>query len=102
MVVELGQEVISGLRERLAGRSRYDRTQRIEAAHAVLVMTAFFSAFGELDLPFRSRDLKLTRSEQIRLTAPTLPDATRHEKVLVDLWQYSVPIPTPGRSSSDT
>ncbi|MGW4211048.1 NACHT domain-containing protein [Lentzea sp. NPDC004789] len=38
--------------EKRRGLDRYSRTQRLHAAHAVIVITAFFEAFRELELPF--------------------------------------------------
>jgi hypothetical protein len=95
-VVRLGHELLTGLRERLAGRSRYDRTRRIEAAHAVLVITAFFSAFGELDLPFRAKDLQLTRHDQVVAVAPRGPSERNY--LLGSSWlETAVPLPAPNR-----
>lgn len=52
-VLTLGRDLAAGLRERLGSAERADRTERIAAAHAVLVVTAHFEALGELELPFR-------------------------------------------------
>src|SRR5262245_41038969 len=42
-----GNLIDSSMREHLSGVSQMDRTVRIEAAHAVLVVTAFYEALGE-------------------------------------------------------
>lgn len=65
----LGHELVRGIAERRSGLSRHGRTQRIEAAHSVLVVTAFFDEMAAADLPFRFADLELTRDEQERLAA---------------------------------
>lgn len=65
--VKLGQRILTGLRDRLTSGTRVDRTRRLEAAHAVLVVTAFFEALDELRLPFDQRRLELTGDEQARL-----------------------------------
>ncbi|MER7455628.1 hypothetical protein [Micromonospora sp. NPDC126480] len=67
--VRLGKDLVRGLAERRSGLSRYGRTQRIEAAHSVLVVTAYFEAMAAADLPFRFADLDLSRAEQESLAA---------------------------------
>jgi hypothetical protein len=64
---QLCQDLVRAFSERRARLSRYDRTQRLQAAHSVLVITAYFEALAAADLPFRFSDLKLTRSEQVIL-----------------------------------
>ncbi|WP_157839224.1 NACHT domain-containing protein [Streptomyces flavidovirens] len=66
-VLRLGRDLTSGLRERLGSCERAERTERIAAAHAVLVVTAYFEALGEAELPFDLAELRLTRREQIGL-----------------------------------
>lgn len=46
--VRLGDGLIRKLRDQAHGLSRYDRTQRLAAAHAVVVITAYFEALEEL------------------------------------------------------
>ncbi|NUR91659.1 MAG: hypothetical protein HOY71_46935, partial [Nonomuraea sp.] len=48
--VRLGDGLVRGLRDRVKGLHRYDRTQRLAAAHAVIVLTAFFEVLGEAEL----------------------------------------------------
>lgn len=106
-VLRLGRDLTAGLRERLGISERAERTERIAAAHAVIVITAYFEALGEAQLPFSLAELRLTRREQIGLAggsqdandfiqwlvataapqpAPHLP----HESVRSDLWQWYV------------
>lgn len=66
-LVKLGHRLIGGLAERRDGLSRYGRTERLAAAHQVIVVTAYFEALAETDLPFSFGDLELTRDEQARL-----------------------------------
>ncbi|GAB3135468.1 NACHT domain-containing protein [Microbispora hainanensis] len=65
--VRLAGEATGRLRDRVTGLNRYDRTARLEAAQAVLVVAAFFEALGELSLPFDAKDLRLDRDEQAAL-----------------------------------
>jgi hypothetical protein len=66
-VLRLGRDLAGGLRERIAGAGRVARSQRLEAAHAVLVVTAYFEALDAVVLPFSLADLELTGDDQLRL-----------------------------------
>ncbi|MEN8654534.1 hypothetical protein ABCR94_29030 [Streptomyces sp. 21So2-11] len=66
-VLRLGRDLTAGLRARLGGSERAERTEKLAAAHAVLVVTAYFEALGESELPFDLAELRLTRREQIGL-----------------------------------
>jgi hypothetical protein len=65
--VRLAHELVRGLTERRSGLSRYGRTQRLEAAHTVLVVTAFFDGLAEAELPFRFASLGLTKTEELAI-----------------------------------
>ncbi|WP_182899921.1 NACHT domain-containing NTPase [Microbispora sp. H10830] len=62
--VRLAGEATGVLRDRVTGLNRYDRTARLEAAQAVLVVVAFFEALDELRLPFDPKELRLTGAEE--------------------------------------
>jgi hypothetical protein len=47
-LVAYGNRLAAGLHDRVHGLGRYDRTQRLYAAHTVIVMTAFAEALGEM------------------------------------------------------
>ncbi|MEV6494385.1 hypothetical protein AB0M20_38055, partial [Actinoplanes sp. NPDC051633] len=68
-VIRLGHVLTDRLHERLRGLGRFDRTMRLEAAHGVLVVTAFFEAVDDITLAAGLRDTELTREEQITLAA---------------------------------
>ncbi|MEU6427429.1 hypothetical protein ABZ860_16185 [Microbispora sp. NPDC046973] len=68
--VRLAGEAAGRLRDRVTGLNRYDRTARLEAAQAVLVVAAFFEALGKLPLPFDPKELRLDRDEQAALSGP--------------------------------
>lgn len=63
-MVRLSHELVRKLSERRGGLSRYNRTQRLEAAHAVLVVTAYLEALEETELPVWFTDLELTKAER--------------------------------------
>ncbi|MFJ6695145.1 NACHT domain-containing protein [Streptomyces sp. NPDC091272] len=66
-LLRLGRDLTGGLRDRLSGAGRTERTQKIAAAHAVLVVTAYFEVLAECELPFEVRDLGITAGEQVAL-----------------------------------
>lgn len=66
-ILRLGRDLTSGLRGSLGSADRATRTERLAAAHTVLVVTAYFAALEEVELPFRLQDLQLTRREQIAI-----------------------------------
>src|ERR1019366_8181913 len=52
-IVQLGDVLLTRLRERLRGMDRMTRTERLRAAHAVIVLTAYFDSLQQVlaDLP---------------------------------------------------
>ncbi|WP_223165732.1 NACHT domain-containing protein [Lentzea indica] len=77
--IRLSNELISKVSAKRRGVSRYTRTQQLHAAHAVLVMTAFFEAFEE---------------QQIRLKATA---KNRGLVVQYNPWELNLPLPSVGR-----
>ncbi|SFR27707.1 hypothetical protein SAMN04488564_111187 [Lentzea waywayandensis] len=77
--IRLSNELISKISAKHRGVSRYTRTQQLHAAHAVLVMTAFFEAFEE---------------QQVRVPL-TLAD--RDLVAEFNPWTRDLPLPSAGR-----
>ncbi|MER7444151.1 NACHT domain-containing protein [Micromonospora avicenniae] len=88
--VRLGHELVRGVAEKRSGLSRYGRTRRLEAAHAVIAVTAFFEQLGELDLPFGVGDLRIGRSEQLILAG-----ARPADDLTAALFATPAPVPGP-------
>ncbi|RFU41055.1 hypothetical protein DZF91_13870 [Actinomadura logoneensis] len=93
---ELGRlsgELVSGLGDRMRGLSRFSRTQRLEAARKVLMLTAFFDALAEADLPEDLR--RFSRADQLslvgaepsrrlkRVVSYLTQDASAHQDALI-------------------
>jgi hypothetical protein len=97
----LNQELVSGLGDQLRGLGRFDRTQRLAAAHKVIVLTGFFEAVSGTGLPLGAGKLRLDKSEQVGLaTAEDVP--SRRLGVLAGILNDSdIPGETM-RSGSDT
>lgn len=96
-LVSWGNLIVGSLRERLSGVSQLDRTERIEAAHAVLVVTAFYEVLGEELLGsagFDLRTLALTKAELAAITTGgRLQDG--YLAVVRSLIRAPIPLPTP-------
>jgi hypothetical protein len=87
-------DLVTRLAEKRSGLSRYERTQRLEAAHVVIAVTAFFEALAEIDSPLSHRDLELTADERKSLSGGA---ADPHNP----LGGLSAPLPGPAQSHED-
>lgn len=96
--IRLSHELVREFTERRSGLSRYSRTQRLEAAHRVLVVVAFFEALDEVDLPFRFADARLSEREWARM-APGEPSPD--EPLWKSLLRGKAPLPTPQQPYED-
>nr|WP_052478028.1 ATP-binding protein [Kibdelosporangium sp. MJ126-NF4]CEL15479.1 hypothetical protein [Kibdelosporangium sp. MJ126-NF4]CTQ92119.1 hypothetical protein [Kibdelosporangium sp. MJ126-NF4] len=68
--IRLSHELVT----KVSGRrlSRHDRTERLHAAHTVIVLVAFFEAFDELELGLGTKDLGPTKQHGSGLPSPTI------------------------------
>jgi hypothetical protein len=90
--VRLGHEIVASLRDRVRGFSRFDRTQRLHAAHAVVVVTAFFETLDAADMPLRASELREFAAERLTVTG-------EYRRRFVDeLLTVETPLPAPHRS----
>jgi hypothetical protein len=92
----LCQDLVKVFSERRSGLSRYARTERLYAAHSVLVVAAYFEALGEADLPFRFSELKLSKDEQLILTDDGTNRAAGLVSIvdrLLDVSEETLPLP---------
>ncbi|MDN3351556.1 hypothetical protein [Actinomadura sp. DC4] len=64
-VVRFGHESVRRVSERRSGLSRYDRTQRLAAAHAVLVVSSYFETIDRTDLPLVPERLASSAGEKL-------------------------------------
>ena len=96
-VVRLSGELLAGLQERMSGLDRFGRTERLAAAHAVIVLVAYFDALAGAELPFDSRALELRSSEQVTLATGANPSSDRLRFLAETLLRFDVPMPEPQR-----
>ncbi|WP_367135322.1 NACHT domain-containing NTPase [Saccharothrix sp. HUAS TT1] len=90
-VVRLGKRVLSSVRSRVTGLHRTDRTRLLEAAHGVVVMTAFFEALDEVGLPFQ---LRFSGGEQLALAGADRPGSKRKPDLVRALLGTEIPLPS--------
>ena len=64
---QLAYDLRNVLHKKLAKKARNPLSETISAAHAVIVIIAYFSVMDEVDLPLGLADLDLSREEQLRL-----------------------------------
>jgi hypothetical protein len=64
-VVRFGHDSVRRVSERRNGLSRYDRTQRLAAAHAVLVVSSYFEMLDRESLPLTPQRLTATAGEKL-------------------------------------
>lgn len=96
-LARLSGDLVSGLAQRLHGVSRLGRSERLAAAHAVIVLTAYFESLREASLPFDVKDLELTRAEQVAVAGGDAA-GTASVRALADaLLRTDVPMPAAHR-----
>jgi len=80
------QGLVSDLGDRIAGLNRIDRTQRLAAGHAALVMASFFGALPKGEV---------TGVELVHLVAGHRPEGERLGDLARALLRSEVPMPAP-------
>lgn len=91
----LSGSLVSGLGERLSGLGRFDRTERLAAAHAVIVVAAYFEVLSSVKLPFDWRQLRLTKDDQVLLAFGKEADARRLRELAAAALAEDIPMPAP-------
>lgn len=93
-VVLYAHETVRRISEWRTGLSRFDRSERLAAAHAVLVISSYFEAAEQADLPVSMERLALTRAEQAALaTGSKVPDG--YVEMIEFLLREPLPLPEP-------
>ncbi|WP_433444320.1 NACHT domain-containing protein [Nonomuraea sp. CA-141351] len=96
-IVLYGKDVVRRMPELKTGVDRFTRTQRLAAAHAVIVVSAYFEALGEAKLPFTLD--KLDRGDKISRGVPT-PE--RFARLVASLLLERLPTPEPHLPYAET
>ena len=99
---QLSQDLVTGLSDRVRGMSRFDRSERLAAAHSVLVVAAYFDALAKVDLPVMAEDLKLNAAGQVTVTAGVRPRSGRLAALADALLRADLPMPSPQSPFEET
>jgi len=96
-VIGFAQEIVQRIPEWRTSVSRFTRSERLAAAHAVLVVSSYFEALAQEDLPVPVERLVLSSSEQAALAAGgEVPDG--YVEIIEFLRREPLPLPEPHRS----
>ncbi|SEH02001.1 hypothetical protein SAMN05444920_12357 [Nonomuraea solani] len=90
-LARLSRELVSGLTERLRGLGRFDRTERLTAAHKVIVLTAYFEAVNAVQPPFEPEELWPGRAAQVGLATDDRPASGRLKELVGVLNDSDIP-----------
>ncbi|WP_051808716.1 NACHT domain-containing protein [Actinoplanes subtropicus] len=92
-ILRLGGLLTARLNDSMSGLKRYDRSQRLLAAHCVLVVAAFFESVDEILVAGSSERTGFTTEEEItRLGAPP------GESTVYRLLSAKIPLPSADRT----
>ncbi|HEY9367369.1 NACHT domain-containing protein [Streptomyces sp.] len=91
----LSRSLVAGTAERIQGLGRFERTERLAAAHAVIVVAAYGDAVAQVPLPFDVRELASTRTDSVRLATGAAPESRRLAAVADHLLRSRLPLPSP-------
>jgi hypothetical protein len=91
----LSRELVRRLPERTQGVGRYERVRRIEAAHSVLVVGAYFEVLSQRPLPIEFRSFELSRAEQIWVATGAVATEDRPLDILRAVLESVPPLPNP-------
>ncbi|MGN9844045.1 NACHT N-terminal helical domain 7-containing protein [Nonomuraea sp. H19] len=96
-IVDYGEDIVRRLPELRTGVDRHTRTQRLAAAHTVIVISAYFEALGEAKLPFTLEQLE--RGDRISHGVPT---HERYARLMAGLLLDRLPTPEPHLPYAET
>lgn len=95
-LVSRSSELLTNLGKRVRGATGKSRTDLLVAAHAVIVINAYFEALRATDLPLDVASLQLTAEEQAML-AGAPPQSGNAFKLVEAMMKAAPPLPTAHR-----
>ncbi|MGW0624600.1 NACHT domain-containing protein [Streptomyces sp. NPDC002765] len=101
-LARLSAGLVRSLGEQARGLARFDRSERLAAAHAVVVLSAYFEVLSETELPCDPHELELTAAEQALLAGGDAVVSRRLGSLAAGLLQAEVPMPLPQRPYETT
>jgi len=99
--VRLGGELIHTVRSKLQKASGVSRSERIAAAHTILVVTAYFEALDGLKLPTTTKQFNRTTQQKVALAGGSSFEGA-HRGLTGMLSTIPAPAPTPARPYEST
>ncbi|SHN39174.1 NACHT domain-containing protein [Cryptosporangium aurantiacum] len=100
-LARLSGSLVTGLSERVSGLSRFERSERLAAAHAIVVLSAYFEELAAAPMPFAVEEMRLSTLDQLSL-AGSPSDSDRRNHVAAALLRADVPLPGPDQSYEAT
>lgn len=102
-LARLSGDLLAGLGSRLRGLSRFERTERLAAAHKVIVLVGFFECLSGADLPDGVAKLLRGRSAQVAVAAGEPVTSERLAALAAVLRQSDIPgdVALPGLPGED-
>jgi len=94
-LAQLSHMLVASTADRIQGLGRFERTERLAAAHAVIVVAAYGDAIAQVRLPFEVRELATTRTDSVRLATGDAPESRRLAAVADHLLRSQLPLPSP-------
>ena len=91
-VVRFGRDAVRRIAERRSGLSRFDRTQRLAAAHAALVVSSYFETLGKTELPIAPQRLAAS-DKVVHATGGSPPKG--YAELIDGLLSDRLPLPEP-------
>lgn len=91
--VRHSQDLVRELADRKHKLNRFERTERLHAAHGVIVLSAYFEVLAKSKLPFTLRDAHLSRADQLRLARTQYTSGESLTNVVQNILES--PLPTP-------
>ena len=101
-LTRLSENLARSLGQRQEGLGRLDRSKRMAAAHTVIVVTAFFAAVRDADLPFRQEVLRLGRRDQIAVASGAQATNNTLGDLAEQLRDSAIPPLSPAMTISST
>lgn len=101
-IASYAQGVMRRVSEWRSGLSRFDRTERLVAAHSVIVISSFFEAIDLSGLPVNWKQLKITSAEQAALATAQHGPPDGYAGMIHMLLQEPLPMPEPHRTYEAT
>ncbi|MEV4177393.1 hypothetical protein [Nonomuraea sp. NPDC049709] len=99
-IIAYGEDVVRRMPELRSGVDRFTRTQRLAAAHAAIVVAAYFEALGEAKLPFTLD--QLDHGDSARTISHGVPTQERFARLIASLLLERLPTPEPHVPFSET